>query len=300
MKDLRQFVTVARLRSISAAAKELHISQPALSRAIQKLEDGYGAALFLRNGAGMELSVFGQALYSRAVRVLPALEEAREEIQHLQGLAKAAIRIATGDLWGLVILPAVIRQFAVSHPDVVVHVEIADESARLQGLRNGVFDVVFGTMSEQYTPVVSVQFQPMIRQATYVYCDRHHPLAGQEVSDPELLLRHRWVNPGYDDNAAPGILGRQPRDFAARVDTIVGALLILRGSPFLMSASSGFVHLFHEFGLERVGLADAGRGQDSGAIHQPHALDRPVVRDFLRLARQNAMAVSLPDPRQEA
>lgn len=294
MKDLKQFVSVARLRSISAAAKELHISQPALSRAIQKLEQSYGAPLFLRNGAGVDLSPCGQALYSRAVRILPALDDAREEIEHLQGLAKATIRVATGDLWGLVILPAVIRQFSLTHADVVVHVEIADEGERLQGLRNGVFDIVFGTMSEHYDPVVAVQFEPMIRQATYVYCDRDHPLAGQEIADPETLLRHRWVNPGYDDSAAPGVLGRLSRDFAARVDTIVNAVLILRESPFLMSASSGFVNLFAEFGLGRVILPDGGRGQDSGASHPPQALDRAVVRDFLRLARHHAQSVSLP------
>lgn len=291
---MKQFVSVARARSISAAAKELHISQPALSRAIQKLEESYGAPLFLRNGAGVELSPYGQALYSRAVRILPALEEAREEIEHLQGLTKATIRIATGDLWGLVILPAVIRQFSLNHADVVVHVEIADEGARLQGLRNGVYDIVFGTMSERYDPVVEVQFEPMIRQTTYVYCDRDHPLAGQRIDDAETLLGFRWVNPGYDDNAAPGGLSRFTRDFAARVDTIVNAILILRASPFLMSASSGFVNLFAEFGLGRVILPDGGRGQDSGAIHPPHARDRPAVRDFLRLARAHAQTVSLP------
>ena len=102
-----------------------------------KLESSYGAPLFVRNGAGVELSAYGSALYSRAVKVLPALDEAREEIEHLQGRAKAAIRIATGDLWGLVILPTITRQFALAHPDVVVHVEIADEGTRLQGLRDG-------------------------------------------------------------------------------------------------------------------------------------------------------------------
>ncbi|MCS6758000.1 MAG: LysR family transcriptional regulator [Candidatus Devosia euplotis] len=91
---------VASRRSISAAAKQLNISQPALLRAIQKLEDSYGAPLFVRNGDGVTLSPYGSALYSRAVRILPALDEAREEIEQLQGRAKAAIRVASGDLWG--------------------------------------------------------------------------------------------------------------------------------------------------------------------------------------------------------
>lgn len=112
MRELRQFVEVANQRSISRAAKKLNISQPALSRAIRQLEDSYGVPLFNRTGAGVELSVYGSALYSRAVRILPALDEAKEEIEHLQGRAKAVIRIATGDLWGLVILPGIIKPSA--------------------------------------------------------------------------------------------------------------------------------------------------------------------------------------------
>ena len=294
MKELRQFVEVASRRSISAAAKHLNISQPALSRAIQKLESSYGAPLFLRNGAGVELSAYGSALYSRAVKVLPALDEAREEIEHLQGRAKAAIRIATGDLWGLVILPTITRQFALAHPDVVVHVEIADEGTRLQGLRDGVYDLVFGTMSSRYGPVVQVEFAPMIRQATYIYCDRNHPLAGSAGAGLDVLLQQKWISPGYDDDTGPAPVARHPLDFAVRVDTMMNALLLLRNSPFLMAASSGFVSLFEEFGISRIDTRDVGPGDESGAIYPPRSLERLIVRDFLRRAREHSRQISLP------
>ena len=294
MKELRQFVEVASRRSISAAAKHLNISQPALSRAIQKLETSYGAPLFVRNGAGVELSAYGSALYSRAVRVLPALDEAREEIEHLQGRAKAAIRIATGDLWGLVILPTITRQFALAHPDVVVHVEIADEGTRLQGLRDGVYDLVFGTMSSRYDPVVQVEFAPMIRQATYIYCDRNHPLAGSAVAGLDVLLQQKWISPGYDDDTGPAPVARHPLDFAVRVDTMMNALLLLRNSPFLMAASSGFVALFDDFGISRINTGDIGPGDESGAIYPPRSLERSIVRDFLRRAREHSRQITLP------
>ncbi|MFC0011327.1 LysR family transcriptional regulator [Devosia nitrariae] len=294
MRELRQFVEVASRGSISAAAKHLNISQPALSRAIHKLEEGYGAPLFVRNGAGVELSPYGSALYSRAVRILPALDEAREEIEQLQGRAKAAIRIATGDLWGLVILPEVTRQFAQAHPDVVVHVEIADEGTRLEGLRNGVYDLVFGTFSSRYGPVVEVEFEPMVRQATYVYCDKNHPLANKGVASLDDLLAQRWISPGYEDDAGPGKLARHARDFAVRVDTILNALLLLRHSPFVMSASSGFVSLFADFGIVTIDIDDPGESDDSGVIYPARSLDRPIVRDFLRRAREHAAQVDLP------
>jgi DNA-binding transcriptional LysR family regulator len=294
MRELRQFVEVASRRSISVAARHLNISQSALSRAMQKLEESYGAPLFVRTGGGMELSPYGSALYSRAVKIIPALDEAREEIEQLQCRAKAAIRVGTGDLWGLVMLPPMIRQFAQTHPDVVVHVEIADEGTRLEGLRNGTYDIVFGTLSTRYGAVLDIEFEAMTRQATYVYCDRAHPLAGHGVVQVDDLLHHRWISPGSDDTAGPGPLARQQRDFAVRVDTVMNALLLLRESPFLMSASSGFRTLFKQFGITAVDIEDPGPGIESGAIYPVRSADRAIVREFLHLARERARSLALP------
>ena len=293
MKELRQFVEVANRRSISRAAEHLNISQPALSRAIRQLEESYGAPLFVRTGGGVVLSPAGSALYSRAVRVLPALDEAREEIEHLQGRAKAALHIATGDLWGLVILPDVIRDFAKTHPDVVVHLSITDDGTRFEGLRNGVYDLVFGTLSYKYETVMQADFEAMVGQATYVYCDARHPLAAS-APDLDTLLAQRWISPGYDDDAGPGKIGRHTRDFAVRVDTMMHAVLLMRGSDLMLAASSGFVTLFREFGIVTV---DRRRRltQESGAIYTKRSLEKPSVRDLLRRAR-HVGRMELPRP----
>lgn len=295
MRELRQFVEVANRRSISRAAQHLNISQPALSRAIQHLEESYGAPLFIRTGGGVVLSTYGSVLYSRAVRVLPALDEAREEIEHLQGRAKAAIHLATGDLWGLVILPEVIQSFAHAHPDVVVHVDITDDGTRFEGLRNGIYDLVFGTFSYKYEAVMQVEFEAMVRQATYVYCDQHHPLAAGGPASLDDLLGQRWISPGYDDDTGPGKLGRHARDFAVRVDTMMHALLLMRNSPLVMAASSGFVSLFRQFGIANIDIEDPGLVQESGAIYPARALEKPLVRDFLRKVRERATELRLPD-----
>lgn len=286
MKELRQFVEVASRRSISLAAHHLNISQSALSRAIQKLEDSYGAVLFVRTGGGMELTTCGSTLYSHALKILPALDQAREEIEQLQGRTKAAIRIGAGDLWGLTILPKVIREFAVIHPDVVVHMAIADEATRLEGLRTGAFDLVFGTLSTRYGAPLDVEFETMIRQGTLVYCDQQHPLARRDAVAIEDLFEYRWISPGYDDAADTGLLGRQQRELAVRADTVMSALLLLKGSNFLMSASSGFSGLFHDFGVIAIPMDDLGPGSPSGAIYAPRVLENEIVAAFLDAARR--------------
>lgn len=295
MRELRQFVEVANRRSISRAAEYLNLSQPALSRAIQKLEESYGVPLFIRTGGGVELSPYGSALYSRAVRVLPALDDAREEIEHLRGRAMATIHVATGDLWGLVILPGVIKDFSRTHPDVVVTVDMTDDGTRFEGLRNGVYDLVFGTLSYKYEAVMQVQFEAMVRQATYLYCDRGHPLASGGMASLEDLLRQRWISPGYDDDTGPGKLARHARIFAVRVNNVMEALLLMRDSSMVMAASSGFVSLFEQFGIATIDIEDPGRVQESGAIYPAHALEKPIVADFLDSARERVSQLRLPD-----
>jgi len=295
MKELRQFVEVANLRSISRAAKKLNISQPALSRAIHQLEVSYGVPLFVRTGAGVELSAYGSALYSKAVQILPALAEVREEIEHLQGRAKAVIRLATGDLWGLVILPEIIRTFSESHPDVVVQLTIADDGTRFEGLRQGIYDLVFGTLSYKYEAVMQVEFETFVRQATYVYCDAGHRLAKAHDMTIEKLLEERWLSPGYGDDDGPaGQVASLPRDYAVRAECMTQALFLLRGSPFLMAASTGFERLFKSLGIAKVDIPEHGGIQASGAIYTAAASAKPAVRDFLRLVRGSAHSFDLP------
>jgi DNA-binding transcriptional LysR family regulator len=294
VKELRQFVEVANQRSISGAAKRLNISQPALSRAIRQLEDTYGVPLFTRTGAGVELSAYGSALYSRAVRILPALDEARDEIEHIQGRAKAVIRIATGDLWGLVILPRIIQKFSKTHPDVLVEVKIADDGSRFEGLRRGVYDLVFGTLSYKYQAVMQVEFETLVRQGTFVYCDEEHKLANSTGIGVDHLLEQRWISPGYGDDDGPNVLKTFVRDFAVRADSMPQALLVLRGSPYVMAASSGFRDLFRTLGIVDINVGDHGGIQASGAIYTPTSVEKPVIRDFLRQVRAEVGLLKLP------
>lgn len=63
------------------------------------------------------------------------------------------------------------------------------------------------------------------------------------------------------------------------------ALMLIQGSPLIMAASSGFVDLFRRSGVVHLELDDAPRPQESGAIYTEHALQKPLVREFLRRAR---------------
>ena len=108
LRQLRAFTTIVSAGSLGRAAEVLHVTQPALSRIIKRLEDEVGAPLFERHSKGMQLTVIGQALLPHATLLQHEADYAREEIDAMRGLAKGTIRVgAVGSIASYVLPLAV-------------------------------------------------------------------------------------------------------------------------------------------------------------------------------------------------
>ena len=81
LTQYRIFYAVARAGNISRAAKELFISQPAISKSISKLEESLGIALFIRNSRGVSLTAEGQVLFQHVEAAFEALERGENELR---------------------------------------------------------------------------------------------------------------------------------------------------------------------------------------------------------------------------
>lgn len=108
LQQLQAFATIVSAGSLGRAAEALHITQPALSRAIRRLEDHVGAPVFERHSRGMQLTAIGETLLPHAVLLLREAEQAKEEIDAMRGLARGTIRVgAVGSIASLVLPQAV-------------------------------------------------------------------------------------------------------------------------------------------------------------------------------------------------
>ena len=117
-RQLNMFVTTAEAMNISRASQVLHISQPALSRALQELEAQLGVTLLLRTTRQLSLTHDGQQFLPVAQRLLRDLEQATADLrEHAKGLT-GSVTLAVGGAFGCTVLPAVIEAFALSHPGV--------------------------------------------------------------------------------------------------------------------------------------------------------------------------------------
>ncbi len=124
---LRAFEAVARRLSFRAAAEELHLTQPAISRQIRALEDELGTALFLRGTRHVELTGSGAALLRTVAPLLDRMDATVRQIRHTQ--ARRQVSVTTfasfASLW---LLPR-LQSFQKEHPDIDIRISATDTLA---------------------------------------------------------------------------------------------------------------------------------------------------------------------------
>lgn len=127
-RQLRMFVTTARLLHISRASEVLHISQPALTRALREFEHQVGLDLLHRTTRQVRLTPDGERFLPVAERLLHDLDHAATDLRaHAQGV-RGALTIAVGAAFGATVLPVALQVFTARHPGVRVRL-VEDNSA---------------------------------------------------------------------------------------------------------------------------------------------------------------------------
>src|ERR1700732_3965741 len=121
LKELRNFMRVARAGSVSRAAQELRLAQPALSRQIKKLEHELGVPLFARHGRGVRLSAAGSLLLERAEAIAQLVHQTSEEIREDRSPARGRITLGVPPIGGRLVIAPFVARFEEAWPQVTLH-----------------------------------------------------------------------------------------------------------------------------------------------------------------------------------
>jgi len=184
LADLRAFVAVAELSSFRAAAESIHLSQPALSRRIDKLEQALGVRLFERTTRSVNLTAVGRDFSHKARSVLDDLENSLMSMQAVAASQLGEVVIACVPSAVYYFLPKVLRDFHEQHPRI--RVRIVDDSANgvLESVARGEADFGINFIGTQEP---EIEFNVILKEPFVVACHRQHPIARQkEVTWREL------------------------------------------------------------------------------------------------------------------
>jgi len=193
--DLKAFVTVSELQSFAAAARKLHLSQPALSRRISTLETRLGVRLFDRTTRSVELTALGQRFLAEVRNALESLDRSVASLHDVAHLEAGDVTI--GCMFSAVhhFLPGVIRSFRQQHPRVLVRIveETADEV--LASVKSGLADFAINYTGMQDP---DVEFTPLMRESFVVACPADHPLAKRRIVQWAELGEHPYALVSYE------------------------------------------------------------------------------------------------------
>ncbi|MBN1086996.1 LysR family transcriptional regulator [Erwinia aphidicola] len=145
LHQLRAFVDVARHGSIRAASRAAGLSQPALTKSIQELEEVLGARLFIRRRQGVALTEIGDNFFQHASLIIEELRVAQEDIQQRLGLAGGTVNIGVGGSIARTLMPQVITQFRRQFPNVKIRIVEGQLVSMIPELRQGELDFTINT-----------------------------------------------------------------------------------------------------------------------------------------------------------
>ena len=141
LSTYRIFNSVAKLGSISGAAKELYISQPAISKAIAKLEQDLSVSLFIRGSRGVKLTEEGAQLYEHTKAAFETLKEGEELMKRNKSLGVGHIRIGVSTTLCKYLLLPYLKEFVANHPHIRFTIQCQSTFQTLELLEEGKLDL---------------------------------------------------------------------------------------------------------------------------------------------------------------
>lgn len=196
LRDLYVFSTVVRLGSMSKAAQQLGVSQPAVSGVIADLEHALGVRLLDRKRQGVEATVYGAALERRSVAAFDELKQSIKDIEFLSDSSVGEVQIGCPESISAAILHPIVEQFSTQYPRVVLDVDTVNTLSFAQKLRDRELDVVLargGWPLEDPQLVMDFNVETLFDDELVIVVGRQSPWARRRKIDIAELHGERWM-----------------------------------------------------------------------------------------------------------
>lgn len=193
LRQLRHFISVARLGNLHRAAEELHLSQQALSASLARLEQDLGAKLFVRGRHGAELSPFGHRLLPRALTIVGEARIARAEIEGLSDATHGQLRAGVGSFFANHVFPEALLQFSVDFPRIDITVIESISTDLYEALLRGELDFVISTPASGVAVPPQFESELLFETRDAIFMRVGHPLAARKQVGLADLAAFPWI-----------------------------------------------------------------------------------------------------------
>ncbi|WP_137894493.1 LysR substrate-binding domain-containing protein [Ramlibacter sp. 2FC] len=269
LRHLEVFLAVHDTGSLTAAAAQLHMTQPALSHWLSDLEDVVGRPLFLR-GRRLELTREGEVLRGHAARMLGDVQHADADLRAVQAGLQGRLHVGTG--LPRVLLPKAIARLQQDRPGVFVSVVEAPLPQLLEMLARREVDVIIGALAAQALGS-GFATEALISDSVQVVARRGHPSLQCGSPRWEDTIDYPWILPPVGSvmrdifDAAFAAQHLTPPVPCVEANSSLRVQLLMGERNYVSILSSSEVQLYRPLGLiDHVPLVPSIPSPDIGAI----------------------------------
>ncbi len=290
LRHLEVFLAVHQTGSLTAAASQLHMTQPALSHWLADVEEVVGRALFLRHRR-MTLTAEGEVLHQHAVRMLRDVHRTDEDLKAVQSGLRGRLHIGSG--MPRVLLPDTIVRLHQAWPDIFVDVVEAPFAKLLDMLGNRQLDIVMGALGAQARRS-GFATESLILDRIHVVARAGHPCRScSSALTWKELAQYPWILPPvgaemralFDDAFAAQDL--PPPVPCVEAGSSIRAQLLSADRNYLSILLGSEVALYSALDLQSLPLDPPIRFPDIGVLWDGDRLS-PLVGHFLEALRIQA------------
>lgn len=305
LRHLEHWLALADTGSFSRAAEKLHITQSALSRSIQSLEEELGGPLVDRIGKRNELTPLGHSVLERARRIVQEAADLQQGAALLQQGGMGSLRVGLGSGPGALLMTPWLVHMARNHPTVKVGITRGPAELQLQQLRDRLLDALVVDV-RRVVPAADLRIEGVTDAPAGLVCRRGHPLLQNTpagVSFDALLTYPvactplsaevaRMLVARYGPRADPAqLITLQCEEIASLVDTVRQTDAVYLG---ILGAVRGWLDNGELVQLPMLPSLDVGAR--FALITLAGRTELPVMAEFRRFVTQRFKQLQIPKP----
>ena len=299
IRQLSVLVTLYQARTMTAAAEEVGMTQPALSKWLAELESNIGAKLFSRTTRGLQPTAVCEALVTHARAVLGEMERSRSTVALLAQGAMASIAIGTTPPAAATLLPRAVHAFRAAHPAVHLLVQENPLEILLPQLRFGRLDFIVQRIEEPMLDS-SIRYDLLYTEEIRVVVGRKHALAKRRSLTWDAVGSTSWIGPAVG-NPLRGELqhelalaGQPAPHFEVETSSILLIVSLLQEGTLVAAMSARMAEYFRDTGQVAILPLEYQRRSSIGVLRLRDAQSTVYKQAFLDILKAAAMGQRVP------
>jgi DNA-binding transcriptional LysR family regulator len=279
LRQMRVFAAVARNLSFTRAARELHLTQPAVSQQVKLLEEEVGLPLFEHIGRKVHLAPAGVELLGYTEQAMELLRQASESLAAMRGLKRGILKLGAVST-AKYFAPSLLSAFTPAYPEVTIKFAVGNREEIIQQLADNEIDLVIMGRPPRELETVA---EPFAKNPLVIIASPHHPLAAKrriklsQLANELFLIRE----------AGSGTRASMERVFSER------------GVPFRVSmevSSNETIKqaVMADMGLSFISAHTVGLELAAGKLVILDVVGLPIVRDWYVIHLRDKTLAPIP------